>query len=146
MIKIPSVQFGTIHSTTRSRKTKGAQGSGFSFLVEEDAPAGPSVVSGSSPVNNVSALLSLQEVTTSPAQTREAIQNGNQLLDTLETLRLGLLTGSVPLTLLEEMESLVADIRAASVDPALEDILSEIELRSAVELAKLEQAQKEQGK
>ena len=59
-------------------------------------------------------------------------------LDALDELRMALLTGRLPTNLLHEMEQLVIEQRQQTTDPYLEEILDEIELRAAVELAKRE--------
>jgi hypothetical protein len=46
----------------------------------------------------------------------------------------------LPISTIERLEKLVASERAHTTDPALNEILNEIEVRAAVELAKLEVA------
>ncbi|NBR29945.1 MAG: hypothetical protein EBT83_16285 [Betaproteobacteria bacterium] len=59
-------------------------------------------------------------------------------LDALEQLRDGLLSGSLPVATLRNLERMVAQERALVSDPKLNAVLDDIELRAAVELAKLE--------
>ena len=91
-------------------------------------------------VATVSNLFMLQEVSEDPqGRRRRAAARGDAMLDKLDKLRVGLLTGSMSRSQLEDMRNLSrqADL---SDDPKLAGILSEIELRVAVELAKLESA------
>ena len=82
------------------------------------------------------ALLALLEVP-APGGDREAARHGEELLDALERLRLGLLTGAVPRATLEHLARLAGQQAARADDPRLSEVLREIELRAAVELAKL---------
>jgi len=54
-----------------------------------------------------------------------------------------LLDGDLNVTSLERLRRAVRDERAGTDDPALEAVLDDIELRAAVEMAKLEYAQRE---
>ncbi len=60
------------------------------------------------------------------------------MLDRLEEIRVGLLTGSIPRDQLEALDRLVREQRGQVADPRLGEILDEIELRARVELAKLD--------
>ncbi len=59
------------------------------------------------------------------------------MLDHLDALRLGHLEGRLPLIVIERPSTLVASRRGQIDDPKMEAALDEIELRVAVELAKL---------
>ena len=95
--------------------------------------------SASQTVATVDNLFLLQEVAEDlTGRRRRAVQRGNSLLDRLDDIRIGLLTGSLPRSRLEALRHLARDQAAQSDDPQLAAILDEIELRVAVELAKLE--------
>lgn len=85
-------------------------------------------------------LLSLQEVTEELSGRRRAMARGEKLLDALDGVRLALLAGTMPRAQIAALAQLVQDSIALVEDPRLAEILGEIELRAAVELAKLEQA------
>lgn len=68
---------------------------------------------------------------------RRMMQRAEDLLDHLEDVRQGLLTGRVPKESLSSLAHLVRTRREAGADPHLAAILDEIELRAEVELAKL---------
>jgi hypothetical protein len=85
----------------------------------------------------VDALLALQEVANEPNRRALARRRGEELLDRLEELRLALLDGRLSLDMLERLGDLVALHRGKVYDPRLDQVLDEIELRAAVELAKL---------
>ena len=71
-------------------------------------------------------------------QIDSAYHFGNRMLDLLDDLRHGLLRGAVPVSKLEGLLSLVRNQRDRIDDPRLAEVLDEIEVRAAVELAKLE--------
>jgi len=126
----------------RSEKAGKAQGSSFS----QHLKPGPEAVAGAvapSPVSTVDALLSIQEVgdaTTGQSKSR-ARKWGNDVLDQLEQLRIGIVGGVIPRHELERIAAMVEGQRKRTDDPALEMILDEIELRAKVELAKLDRTQ-----
>ena len=60
------------------------------------------------------------------------------MLDRLEEIRTGLLLGSIPRSQLHELAQVAQQTRESFVDPALSDVLDDIELRARVELAKLD--------
>ncbi len=62
---------------------------------------------------------------------------GEDLLDRLDEIRVGLLTGSIPKARLAELARMMRAERETGVDPHLAALLDEIELRAEVELAKL---------
>jgi hypothetical protein len=85
-------------------------------------------------------LLSLQEIAEELTGRRRAMARGEKLLDALDGLRLALLAGAMPRAQIAALARLVQDSIALADDPRLAEILAEIELRAAVELAKLEQS------
>ncbi len=68
---------------------------------------------------------------------RRSLRRGQDLLDELEELRIGLLMGSFPASNLERISKLLAQRVDAIEDPILIELINEIEIRVAVELAKL---------
>ncbi len=96
-------------------------------------PAAASAMAGA-----VDGLFLLQEVADELTGRRRAAARGNALLDRLDDLRLALLAGSLPRAQLAELQLLARDHSCMSDDPRLAEVLSEIDLRVAVELAKLD--------
>ncbi len=68
---------------------------------------------------------------------KKLIKKGNTLLDDLEEIRDGLLTGQIDKEKLIEISRLVKQKDVESNDERLKEIMQEIELRVEVELAKL---------
>ena len=62
---------------------------------------------------------------------------GGDLLDRLEDLRIGILSGAYPKQKLVDLAHRLRKKRQASDDPRLNEIIEEIELRAEVEIAKL---------
>jgi len=104
--------------------------------------AGSSTVAaaGLAPLTSLGAVLAVQAVDDPLGGRRRARERGDRLLDALEDLRLALIEGRLPAKKLAALQHLVSDQRGRADDPRLEAVLGEIELRAAVELAKLEQA------
>ena len=127
---------------TTVRKTGGssATGSGgFAKALNESQPShGPQmpVSVGYTDMNAVLALQEAPDATRGRARKR-ARERGNMMLDQLEEIRMGLLLGTIPMAKLEQLAQLVRAKREQIDDPKLLEILDEIELRAAVELAKL---------
>ena len=86
----------------------------------------------------VGSLLALQEVPDALEQRRQAVLRSTDILDELQQLRMGLLTGSVPRQRLQRLMKLLQDRPGGYADPQLDNIIGDIEVRAAVELAKLE--------
>lgn len=130
-----------VRSASASRLRGGAaarSGVGFAELLSE--PAAPKTVTGAAPLNGADAMLALQEVADATERNRKARERGNAMLDRLEAIRIGLLDGVVSSETIAELGKLVRDRRDGAGDPRLAGLLDEIELRAAVELAKLEQS------
>jgi hypothetical protein len=127
---------------TANRRTGGASNVGggefAKALGDSHAGQGQSVSMGLS-VNSLSVVLAVQE---SPDATKgrakqRAKDRGLKMLDFLEEIRIGLLMGAIPRERLEQLAQMVRAKREQIDDPQLTAILDEIELRAAVELAKL---------
>lgn len=121
------------------RRTERKGGGGATFRVDAgDAAdsAGRTQAVGS--VAGVGSLLALQEVPDAMQQRRQAVLRSEDILDELSQLRLGLLTGSVPRQRLQRLMKLLRNRPGGYADPHLDSIIADIEVRAAVELAKLE--------
>jgi hypothetical protein len=136
--------YGPVKSTGTTKKTSGtAASSVFASLLgvsdsEETAPAAQlSDVSATAAIGN---MLALQEISEEDVKRRKLVQQGKNMLDILENLRRQLLVGSIPAHTLVEMERQLSVHRQEVTDPKLTEVMDDIELRLAVELAKLENA------
>ncbi len=136
-MKIDRVSTPGTTALRRSERTKGARKGTFAESLSEEvaAPSGHAPVSGVSPVE---ALLSIQEVPDSTSQRSRGLVRGTLILDELEELRHGLVLGTLTRAQIDRLKSLVEQERAKVDDPGLAEVLNEVEIRAAVELAKLE--------
>ena len=89
---------------------------------------------------SLTGMLALQEVSEEELKRNRMVQKGKNLLDELEKLRQQLLIGTLPLQLLHNLERKLAIEKQSVSDPRLMELIDEIELLAAVELAKLERA------
>ena len=133
---------GAAGSPSASRPTRGGGGEGFR-LASTEAFRGASQVASVSvtgAVMGVEALLALQDIGGPLERKRRAVRRAGRILDVLDALRLGLLDGELRTGDLDLLRRAVRDQREGTDDPGLEAVLDDIELRAAVEVAKLERA------
>ena len=124
----------TIRATPRASATKGA---GFSSQLAS-GPVAVGTVSSATPLGAIDGILAVQEVPTATDGRSRGIKHGYSILDQLDEIRLGLLSGSLSSSRLAELGREIEDVRDSVIDPQLSAILDDIELRAAVELAKLD--------
>ncbi len=125
-------------SAAGARATKSANSPSGSFRLDgANDPRQAQSAGGPRAVAAVDGLLSLQEVPDASARRRRAIKRGEDLLDVLDDIKLGLLAGMIPLPKVRQLIVTVENQRDEVSDPDLARVLDEIELRARVELAKL---------
>jgi hypothetical protein len=110
---------------------------GQRFALSESGAATTSAVSSSAPLATVDALLALQGEGDAGERKRRSVQRGNDLLDALDRLKAALLSGRVSTADLQAIAARLAERRELSGDARLDDLISHIELRARVEMAKL---------
>ena len=76
----------------------------------------------------------IEEIRPSAASARCSAASG--ALDVLDDLKLGLLSGNLDAATVSRLRDAAANLKSSSGDPGLDAVLSEIELRVEVELAK----------
>jgi hypothetical protein len=122
----------------RGERARDAGGPSFTDALAETET--PTPTAGTASVAGAASLLCLQEVADPLQRRREAMQRGHRMLDRLDEIRRGLLAGAVSRDALADLQREAKQARAAGLDAGLDEVLAEIELRAAVELAKLEAA------
>lgn len=129
---------GPTSSSSSSRAGKSA--GGFALpSTGSAAAAGPAAqTAAASGVTGMSALMALQGVEDATERRRRAIRRGGGLLDRLDELKLALLSGESGAAALEKLSRAVREDRPTDAEPALSALLDQIDLRAAVELAKVE--------
>jgi len=112
-----------------------APSGGFS-LAETSAPQAPSAAVALRTLGGIDALIALQGIEEPAERRRRAVKQGRRALDALDELKLGLLTGSLDQATLRRLKAVAGDLKDGSGDEKLDQVLAEIDLRVAVELAK----------
>jgi len=126
----------TVPASRATRAKSGSEsGVEFSAGLSEEQPA--SAPAAARPLSPVDGLFALQEMPDALAERRRAVRRAGTLLDRLDDIRLALLSGSLPLSQIAELQRVIASARGALDDPRLIEVLDEIDLRAQVELAKL---------
>ena len=67
---------------------------------------------------------------------KRSVARGRGALDVLDDLKIGLLSGNLDASTVNRLRDAAANLKSSSGDPGLDSVLSEIELRVEVELAK----------
>lgn len=131
---------GRAGAATGSKAGRAAGRSGAKFSLDNDAveSAATGGIAASSPIGSIEALVALQGIDTDQPRrgNRAAAERGEELLERLEAIRDGLLAGSLSVESLKALQSSLAERDAEAEDPRLREIIREIEVRAAVELAK----------
>ena len=139
------MKISTLETNRRTENTRGkaaASGTGGAFASTlRNATSTPSAgaPSGASALFSVGSVLAIQET---PDATEETAKNnlrrfGNDVLDHLDDLRIGILEGSVSKERLTDLARMLREKREQTDDPRLNSVINEIELRAEVEIAKL---------
>lgn len=118
-----------------AKRTEGDDG-GFAGRLTTEAGARPAGVTSNGTVA-VDPLLVVQEAADATQEKGRAKARGEALLDRLDELRMGLLMGFYPKERIEDLVRMVRAQRPNVPEGPLAEVLDEIELRAAVELAKL---------
>ena len=124
-----------------SKKTETKKSDGPSFMSHlSQADNSPNVASASSvsSLMPVDSLLALQEVENNQSGRSKQLSRGHDIVEQLDKIRIGLLEGSVSEAYLKNLDNLINNWRDADSDGDLKELIDEIELRAAVELAKLD--------
>ncbi len=120
---------------TSAGNAKRTSSTGFSLpeatTAAETRSAAPPKAAG-----NIDALLALQGVEDPTERRKRSVQRGRGALDVLDDLKLGLLSGNFDASTVNRLRAAAANLKSSSGDPGLDAVLSEIELRVEVELAK----------
>lgn len=138
---------GSSVSTGRARTAKSEAKAGFSPVSQNAsaAPASPHAAastSGAATLGAVDAVMALQGVDTIGERRARALRKGRRLLDALDRLTLSMLNDDTSGAHLSMLRRAMDESRGESGDAGLDDALSHIEVRAAVEIAKLEMRRK----
>jgi hypothetical protein len=127
------------NGTSFTAPSSGARRTGSSgFSLDETAePSETRAASAPRSATGIDALLALQGIEEDPTQRRKrSVARGKSALDLLDDIKIGLLSGTLDSAMVSRLKSAATDLKGTSGDPGLDQVLSEIELRVEVELAK----------
>jgi Class II flagellar assembly regulator len=110
--------------------------SGTFSLGGSEAPQAQSAAVALRTLGGIDALIALQGVEDPVERRRRAVKHGRRALDALDELKLGLLGGSLDQATMLRLKSVSGDLQDGSGDDRIDQVLAEIDLRVAVELAK----------
>lgn len=125
-----------VSAANSKRRASGASGFDAHMNTGAAAAGASGGTSGVGQVLAMDALVALQSVESDGARKREQIDRSGALLDELESLKADLLSGRVDARRLGRISELVSK-HAQVQDPALADLIAQIDLRAQVEMAKL---------
>ena len=103
---------------------------------EEEAPRNTPAAPPLRSISTLDALMALQGVDDPLERKKRAVAKGRNALDVLDSLKIGLIDGSVDGSTLSRLKVAAEGLTEESGDSGLDAVLGEINLRVAVELAK----------
>jgi hypothetical protein len=116
---------------------KGAAAAAPGFAPTVDGPAKTAAATGVSGITPLDAILALQTEDGPGQRRRRQARRGQAALDVLERLERALVLGHAPSSLRAELEHVQRDAEATG-EAGLDEVLREIDIRVAVEAAKLD--------
>ena len=139
-MKITTLETNRRTDAARGRTAqRGGDGAFASALHRATSAPSANAAPGVGSVFAVGSLLSVQETLDATAEVakNKLRRFGNDVLDHLDDLRLGILEGSVSKERLSGLARMLREKRDQVDDPRLNALIGEIELRAEVEIAKL---------
>jgi hypothetical protein len=126
------------NGTTLGSPAASARRSSSSAFALPDIVASPESRAATPPkaAGNIDALLAMQGIEDPAERRKRSVQRGRGALDVLDDLKIGLLSGNFDASTVSRLRDAAANLKSSSGDPGLDAVLSEIELRVEVELAK----------
>jgi hypothetical protein len=128
---------GPVQTSTVRRTERRASSGGFSSLITADDAPSTSATLQTQATASVGAILALQATDDATTGRKRVLQRATDMLAELDEIRRALILGDLPPQRLAAIASRLAKKESGELDPVLQQILQDIELRVAVELAKL---------
>ncbi len=120
-----------------ANSTRRTSSTGFSLPDDVATAAETRPATAPKAAAGIDALLALQGIDEDPVERRRrSVARGRGALDVLDDLKIGLLFGTLNASTVSRLRDAAANLKSSSGDPGLDAVLSEIELRVEVELAK----------
>jgi hypothetical protein len=129
--------YGPNGAALATARTPARRTAGGTFTVsEQDSPRGPAGTAPLRAVAGLDSLMALQGVEDPTERKKRAVKKGRTALDVLDDLKLGMIDGSLDPSTLSRLKVAAEGLTEESGDPGLDQLMGEIDLRVAVELAK----------
>ncbi len=112
-----------------------AAGGGFT-LAESETSQTQTAAGAVRSLGGIDALIALQGIEDPVERRKRAVKHGRRALDALDELKVALLSGRLDRGTLSRLQAAAAGLMDGSGDDRLDQVLGEIDLRVAVELAK----------
>lgn len=129
----------------KKQQVKGSGGGFDTYLSAAGEAEETSSASGVAELSSMSALLSLQDLNDMGEVNAKEFKRGEDILEQLNDLRMGLLSGIIPPDKLTNLTNLIKTSQQEAIDPQLQEILKDIEVRALVELEKIHKAQRKKA-
>ena len=130
--------YGSATAATVARAPAPRRAAAGGFALSDAAAAHTaSSTAGLRALGGIDALLALQGLENAGERRKRAMRRGRNALDTLDELKIGLLGGSLSPGILNRLRASAAVLKDRSGEDGLDGVLSEIELRVEVEIAKM---------
>lgn len=127
-------------ASKKTAKSSGGDGGSFADTLKgvgaADEAQGASEIGGVAGVSGILAAQGSEDPTDDRRRRQRMMAHGEDLLDRLDDLRMGILLGHFSKDKLADLAQRLRQKREQGGDPALDEILAEIELRAEVEIAK----------
>lgn len=135
-MKIDGVDKTRLNKVDKTKKKSSSSSASFADHLSDSSES--QATSPSSAMSGIAGVMALQaaEHSSEEESRGKALQQGQDMVETLEDLRRSLLLGEISSSQLQTIAQNLEQSRPNFTDPALNDMLDEIELRVAVELAK----------
>lgn len=126
------------NGTTLGTQASNVRRTGSSSFALPDAASTPDTRAAVAPkaTAGIDALLAMQGIEDPVERRKRSVQRGKSALNVLDDLKIGLLAGNFDASTVSRLRDAAANLKSSSGDPGLDSVLSEIELRVEVELAK----------
>ena len=129
-------------SLAPARDSQAARRSGSGFSLGDSGQAAARISTGHlQAIGGIDTLVALQGMDDLPERRKRAVRRGRSALDALDALKLGLVSGDLDASALNRLRAMAADLAGDLQEPTgdsgLDGVLSEIDLRVQVEIAKL---------
>lgn len=137
MISVKDINKTKDVSSSKIKKSSG--GGDFSLYLNQASKTDTSPISHSSPISITDAIFATQEADgiEEREKKKKLLKRAENLIDKLDEIRNGLLAGYISKDKLIEISRFVKENKPLTTDEKLVEIISDIELRVEVELAKL---------